>query len=516
MLFNSYTFIFAFLPVAWLAYAAALRIGWPLASPVLALASLVFYGWWDVRFLPLLLGSMLVNFILGRAIEAARTRPPAARLWLIVGVVFNLGLLGVFKYTDFLLGSLAAVSGTDLPLLGLVLPIGISFFTFQQIAYLVDVRQGLSERYRLSDYAVFVTFFPQLIAGPIVHHREMMPQFAKGRTILAEDVALGLSIFIAGLFKKVVIADNLAAFASPVFAAADAGAEVSMAEAWGAALAYTFQLYFDFSGYSDMAIGLARLFGIRLPLNFLSPYKATSIIDFWRRWHITLSRFLRDYLYIPLGGNRLGPERRYVNLLATMLLGGLWHGAGWGFVLWGGLHGVYLVLNHALLAAARKSRALALLVSQRWLGWGVTFLAVVFAWVFFRATTLEGALEITHAMLGGDGLSLPAEFAARLGGLPERLGLAFEDRPAHIALGAWARTGVPFLLVAAALAFLGPNTAQIFLRGDPFYGQDAEPAPRVAALRWHPGVAQAVAVSVLFIASLLFASTISEFLYFQF
>ena len=251
----------------------------------------------------------------------------------MLGVALNLALLCYFKYTNFMFDSVNALTGAPLPFVNIVLPLGISFFTFQQIAYLVDVMRGAKVERDIVSYTLFVSFFPHLIAGPLVHHAEMIPQFKRGRTGRSAVLAArGLAIFAAGLFKKVVIADNLAQFVTPVFAHLDAGGGVTTPWAWLATLAYTLQIYFDFSGYSDMAIGLALLFGIRLPVNFRSPYKAASIIEFWRRWHITLSRFLRDYLYIPLGGNRLGEQRRYLNLLVTMLLGGLWHGAGWNFL----------------------------------------------------------------------------------------------------------------------------------------------------------------------------------------
>lgn len=520
MLFNSYIFMFAFLPLVWLVHAAMRRLLPAGANGVLALASLGFYAWWDVRFLPLILLSIAGNFILGRRIIGARARTEmaAARGWMVLGIVANLSLLGFFKYADFFLGTLAFVSGQPITPLGILLPIGISFFTFQQIAYLIDVHQGRSDRYGLIDYTLFVSFFPQLIAGPIVHHREMMPQFVASHGDRSRDVALGLTVFIAGLFKKVILADNLAAFATPVFAAADLGGPVTSLEAWGGALAYTFQLYFDFSGYSDMAIGLGLMFGIRLPINFNSPYKATSIIDFWRRWHMTLSQFLRDYLYIPLGGNRKGPARRYVNLFATMLLGGLWHGAGWGFVFWGGLHGIYLALNHMLHhsiptprnAAARKALSMA--------GWLTTFLAVVFAWVFFRATTFNGALEIVQAMLGIGGFSLPADFAAHLGSLPTRIGLSYAHASV-LGLKDWALTGVPFIGMAGLAALILPNSAQIFLAGNARYRQlyaNLPAPPRLRLLSWTPHPAMAGMAAACFALALIYASTISEFLYFQF
>lgn len=519
MLFNSYVFMFAFLPAVWLLHAATRRIlpGW--SNAVLALSSFGFYAWWDIRFVPLILLSVVANFWLGRRIaaNAEADHPNSARSWMVIGIAGNLALLGFFKYADFFLENLGAISGAAITPLGVILPIGISFFTFQQIAYLVDVRQGKSDRYTLVNYALFVSFFPQLIAGPIVHHRDMMPQFFASSGPRARDFALGLSIFIAGLFKKVVLADNLAPFASPIFAAADMGADVSSIEAWGAAIAYTFQIYFDFSGYSDMAIGLALLFGIRLPINFFSPYKAWSIIEFWRRWHITLSQFLRDYLYIPLGGNRKGPSRRYINLLLTMLLGGLWHGAGFGFIVWGALHGIYLIINHALrrLTAPIQSRVgkTVLLCG----GWVLTFFAVVFSWVFFRATTLQGALEIVGAMLGIGGFTIPTGYAAELGNIVPKVGLIYAH-DSVMGIGEWALQGVPVIGIAVVLAFALPNTAQIFLSGDDTHQRIYKhvPPPRLRVLQWAPRPIHACLAIVTFALSLIYASTISEFLYFQF
>src|SRR5579859_2518053 len=343
MLFSSYTFLFQFLPAVALAFAAARRHSPRAGILVLAVASLFFYGAWKPIYLLLLIASIGANFSLGLLMEDGSRRRAVGML----GVALNLALLCYFKYTNFIFDNINVLTGAPLPLLNIVLPLGISFFTFQQIAYLVDVMRGARVERDIVSYTLFVSFFPHLIAGPLVHHAEMIPQFKRGRTGRSSVLAArGLAIFAAGLFKKVVIADNLAQFVSPVFTHLDAGGGVTMPWAWLATLSYTLQIYFDFSGYSDMAVGLALLFGIRLPVNFRSPYKALSITDFWRRWHITLSRFLRDYLYIPLGGNRLGERRRYLNLMLTMLLGGLWHGAGWNFLIWGGLHGVYLSLNH--------------------------------------------------------------------------------------------------------------------------------------------------------------------------
>ncbi len=526
MLFNTYEFMFAFLPLAWVAYFAAQRWLPSAANASLVVASLFFYAWWDIRFLPLFLGSVAMNFVLGRVIETCHGRGDdrQARTWMVVGVTANLIALGFFKYIDFVLVNLAAATGGGISPIGVILPIGISFFTFTQIAYLVDVRQGKSGHYNLVDYCLFVSFFPHLVAGPILHHREMMPQFARSHGPRAMEVAAGLSLFVAGLFKKVMIADSLASFASPVFGAADAGLAVTTLEAWGGALAYTFQIYFDFSGYSDMAIGLGWMFGIRLPINFHSPYKATSIIEFWRTWHMTLSRFLRDYLYFALGGNRKGPARRYVNLMLTMLLGGLWHGAGWGFVIWGALHGAYLVINHGVQATAlgrwlqADGGGTGHRMAATALAWAATFLAVIFAWVFFRATNLDGALEMAGAMLATDGISVPADYREDLGGLPALLGASYEARSV-IGLGEWVKTGAPLILVAGLLAILAPNTNQIFLSREPYY-REAYPGlltePRLSWLVWRPQPAKAALLFIAFVVILFYPRSPSEFLYFQF
>src|SRR3954451_8312050 len=395
MLFSSYTFLFQFLPAVALAFAAARRHSPRAGIMVLVAASLSFYGAWKPIYLLLFVGSVAVNFSLGLRMEDPARRRATGTL----GVALNLATLCYFKYTNFILDSASALSGAALPYSNVVLPLGISFFTFQQIAYLVDVMRGAKVERDIVSYTLFVSFFPHQIAGPLVHHAEMIPQFKRARTGRSAVLAArGLAMFAAGLFKKVVIADNLAQFVIPVFAHLDAGGGVSTPWAWLSTLAYTLQIYFDFSGYSDMAVGLALLFGIRLPVNFRSPYKAVSIIEFWRRWHITLSRFLRDYLYIPLGGNRLGEQRRYVNLLLTMLLGGLWHGAAWNFVIWGGLHGVYLCINH--LWRAWRGEGGQASAPAKALCWAATFFAVVIAWVFFRAKPAAGAWQMLSSLFG--------------------------------------------------------------------------------------------------------------------
>ena len=330
MLFNSYIFIFAFLPITFSIYfiLAKYKSG-EMAISFLVIASLFFYGWWNPIYLALIILSISVNYFVGEAIVRSRTisKNRHTKALFISGLLFNLGLLAYFKYANFIIENTNTFLGLDTQISQIVLPLAISFFTFQQLAYLIDAYKGITKEFKFSHYVLFVTFFPQLIAGPIVHHKEMLPQFMQADSMKPrfENVIIGLSIFILGLFKKVVLADGIAQYSTPVFDSALTGNTISFFVAWGGSLAYSFQLYFDFSGYSDMAIGIARIFGILLPLNFSSPYKSLNIIEFWHRWHMTLSRFLRDYVYFTLGGNRKGSFRRYINLLTTMLLGGLWH-----------------------------------------------------------------------------------------------------------------------------------------------------------------------------------------------
>jgi len=498
MLFSSYTFLFQFLPAVALAFAAARRHSPRAGIMVLVGASLFFYGAWRPVYLLLLVASVAVNFSLGLLMEDPLRRRRIGAL----GVALNLSLLCYFKYTNFIFDSINMLTGAPLPFINIVLPLGISFFTFQQIAYLVDVMRGVKVERDIVSYTLFVSFFPHLIAGPLVHHAEMIPQFKRGRTSRSAVLAArGLAIFASGLFKKVVIADNLAQFVSPVFAHLDAGGGVTAPWAWLATSAYTFQIYFDFSGYSDMAVGLALLFGIRLPVNFRSPYKATSIIEFWRRWHITLSRFLRDYLYIPLGGNRLGEQRRYLNLMVTMLLGGLWHGAGWNFLIWGGLHGLYLCVNH-LWQAWRGAGAKFATVPAKALSWAITFFAVVFAWVFFRAKTAAGAWQMLGGLFGSAAGS--SAYASpgilRLMDLPILVG---EERLLLIGGGA--------VVLALAIALSLPNVPQLF--GYREYRRAPEPA---GSLRWRPNLAWATLSAFALAISLFGMWQRLEFLYFQF
>lgn len=391
MLFNSFEFIFVFLPISFLGYFTLTRYKYYLASKAwLFLASLFFYSWWNPKYIVLLLVSIFVNYFVGRFISK-ESRKSVKKLTLLLGIAFNVGLLGYYKYADFFISNYNALFNSDFTLVHIVLPLGISFFTFQQIAFLVDSYKNVVTEYNFIYYGVFVSFFPQLIAGPIVHHKEMMPQFLDHSLarVNFDNIARGIFLFNMGLAKKIIVADTFGKIVNNGYANSSL---LNTAEGWITSIAYSIQLYFDFSGYSDMAIGLGLLFNIQIPVNFWSPYKSANIQEFWRRWHITLSRFLRDYIYIPLGGNRKGEVRTYWNLFLTFLIGGFWHGANWTFVLWGALHGLALVVQRLFEKLKVKIPHL--------VGVAVTFLFVTIAWVFFRANQWSIAMEVLDSMMG--------------------------------------------------------------------------------------------------------------------
>ena len=491
MLFNSYIFIFGFLPTTLIIFFGLTRFHLIKVSTVwLIIASLAFYAYWNIAYLPLLLISMSVNYGTGRLINNAKPASQQAKVLLWSGISFNLGLLLYYKYANFFVNSFSQWLHSDWSIPQIILPLGISFYTFTQTAYLVDAYRGETQNYNLLTYSLFVTFFPHLIAGPILHHKDIIPQFHKLRNFVFshKNTALGLIWFTFGLFKKTLIADQLSPWVAPVFEHANA---VSFVEAWAGALSYTLQLYFDFSGYSDMAIGLGLMLNIHLPLNFNSPYKATSIVDFWRRWHITLSNFLRDYIYISLGGNRKGEIRRYANLLFTMLLGGMWHGAGWTFMFWGGLHGVFLSVNHGW-------RKLGIPLPKL-LAWVVTFLAVVTSWVLFRAHSLYDAMEILQTMAGIKGIILPGEVRGKLSVLAQ-FGVRIKSWQELIYLPTTYNSKSLSLAILVGLTLgvtLLPNTQQIVQNFKPTW--------------WW-----ATYVGVLASLCLLSLNRVSEFLYFQF
>ena len=456
MLFNTQAFVLAFLPPVLALYYVARTKG--ARQAVLVAASLLFYGLWDWRFVPALAALTVANWAVARWWGATRRDGV-----LVGGVVLNLVVLGVCKYANFVGANVAGALGVGFEPFGIILPLGVSFFTFQKISYLVDLRRGDRHVYGLLEFSAFVTFFPQLIAGPLVRHNEMIPQFAadpRGGQVW-ENLSRGALLFVIGFAKKAGVADSAALTCDPVFARAALG-PVGAAEAWAGAGAYAVQILFDFSGYSDMAIGLGRMFGLRLPFNFDAPYRAVGVRDFWRRWHITLSRFLRDYVYVPLGGNRGGAWRQARNVVATMLLGGLWHGAAWTFIAWGGVHGVALAIEGAWTRAGLRM--------PRGLGWGLTLLFVVLAWVLFRAPDFGTALRVYAGMLGLEGVG-------------------------RVRVEAW-----PVLVAAAGVALVGPTSQGFALE-------------RVRARPWVAGVAGAALAGLLLLAG---GRVPNEFIYFQF
>lgn len=522
MLFNSYLFIFIFLPATLIVFFLIggrghhrVAISWLVAC------SLFFYGWWNPAYLGLIFVSILFNYAMGLVVASNETGN--RKLWLMAGITFNLGLLSYYKYANFFVDSVNWTLGSGFHLETILLPLAISFFTFQQIAYLVDAYRGETREYNFLHYCLFVTFFPQLIAGPIVHHREMLPQFAQNSIykLSQRNLVIGITIFSIGLFKKVVLADGISVFANPVFSAAETSMTLSFIEAWGGCLAYTLQIYFDFSAYSDMAIGLGRMFGILLPLNFNSPLRAVNIIELWCRWHMTLSRFLRDYLYFPLGGNRKGHSRRYMNLLLTMTLGGLWHGAAWTFVLWGMFQGICLVINHGW-RSIRKALGQDLNSSTR-LGRGLsillTFLVFAASLVVFRGESFTGSMRMLYAMFGGNGIVLPAALAGVSGGLEPWLathGIRFGEHVPN-ELAAWS-TGFEYIVVLLCIAWFLPNTQQFMCDFKPAfdsYRGTMRPENK-SRLKFEISTRWAVVIGLVFLVSIGSLTRVSDFLYFQF
>jgi alginate O-acetyltransferase complex protein AlgI len=539
MLFNSYEFLFGFLPVTLFGFwfLGARRRDWALLW--LTAASLFFYAWWRPINVLLIAPSILINLGLARLMERYRiSNPGLSRVILICGIVFNLCFLGYFKYTMFLRGAVNDIFGTDLVLTHIILPLGISFITFQKIAFLADVNAGRVTSFSLRDYALFVLFFPQLIAGPIVHYREMMPQFrAISTRFNAEDASVGVTLFFMGLAKKLLLADPMALVASPLYARAHDGG-LGFADGWIAALGFTLQIYFDFSGYSDMALGLGRFFGIKLPVNFNSPLRASSIIEFWQRWHVSLTRFLTAYIYNPLSlrwtrarmatgrpgfGGRDTTAASFLSLLVlptmiTMMVSGVWHGAGYTYIVWGLMHGVMISINHAwrlirsrIWPGARNHPRL--LAST---GFFLTFVSVVVAMVMFRAPTVRVAETIWSDMIGLHGITLPGGLLARLGSLGSLL-QAIGIQPDGSS-GSQMVEGLTRVAVLSLIALCLPNSLQILAPYEPAIG--VAPAKRESWLvryaRWSPSRPWAIGLAAISAAGVLSLGQLSEFLYWQF
>jgi len=458
MVFNSFEYIFIFLPVAWGVYFVFNRyLGATVARVALILFSLFFYSYWNPLYLPLLIISVVINYGIGFSLQggiAADAGGMRRKIMLLLGLLFNIGLLGYYKYSDFLIVNINAAAGSNIDLLNLLLPLGISFFTFMQISFLVDSYRGNIKETGILPYVQYVTFFPYIVSGPISRYNEIAPQFADKEkwTLNHQNISAGILLFALGLFKKTFIADTLALWANQGF---DTSATLKFFEAWLTSLSYTFQLYFDFSGYTDMALGTALFFNVRLPVNFDSPYRSLSIQDFWRRWHISLSRFLRDYIYIPLGGNRAGEFRTSLNVFITFLVGGIWHGAGWTFILWGMAHGLGLIVQ-------RLWRRTGIRIN-RYVSWFITFNFVNAAWVLFRAKDLAGALKVYKGMLGLNGVMI----SASLGKISFLKSLSFEfgEWPAAISKNI---TYVMYYIAAAAvIAIFWKNSNELSAKYEP-------------------------------------------------
>jgi alginate O-acetyltransferase complex protein AlgI len=503
MVFASHSFL-GFLFILLLGYWLAGRHDERWGKAILIAASFVFYGFWIPAYLVLLITSILFNHAIARAVLAGPEQR-IRRALTVLGIVLNLALIAFYKYAAFLVESLNWTLDTGFDVPDIILPIGISFFTFQQISLLVDAHKGRVQQIRFWDHVLFIAFFPQLIAGPIVRQHDMLPQLTARRDwrLRADYVAIGIALFAFGLFKKTAIIDPFVPYLDLVYQAAADGDAVGFLDGWVAGIGYGFQVYFDFSAYSDMAIGLGFMFGLRLPVNFFSPYKAHNISDFWRRWHISLSRFLRDYLFIPLGGSHHGLMRTVAALMITMALGGLWHGAGWTLVIWVVIHVSYLPQNHLSRAFLKRQRPAVAdsKAGSRWIGWMwhalsvlVTFLAVSFAWVFFRAPDFDAALRLATAMLGFSGWH---EVVLLTRGI------------------------VPMFPIYFLIVWLMPNTMELFqaskaaLHVEKFRDDQSLPL-RPAWLQFNLTARWAITTAGVFVVAWFALSNLSPFIYFQF
>ena len=544
MLFNSYEFIFAFLPATLVGFFALGVVSRTAALRWIILVSLVFYALWRPLNVLLIAPSILINFALARTLQRLADdgkRFRAARLVLVLGIAFNIAFLGYFKYIDFGLSTINDIFGANLVLTHVILPLGISFITFQKIAFLIDVHAGRIRSFTLQDYCLFVLFFPQLIAGPIVHYREMMPQFHSASCRFEkENFAVGLTLLSFGLFKKVVLADHVATVVTPIYSQAASGGGTSLLLAWAAAIGFTLQIYFDFSGYTDMALGAARFFGVRLPQNFNSPLQASNIIDFWLRWHMTLTRFLTAYIFNPLTlwltrrrlakGHRglAGPNTTIgafsyllmFPVLVTMFVSGLWHGAGYGFVIWGLIHGFYLTINHAwrLIRPRLWPDRLSYERIMRPIGGILTFVAVAAAMVFFRSPTITSAADVLKGLIGQNGIALPQAIYDHLGPVAAWLHRA---GVASVAPELWSGQEfgrmVMWIFASMFIALVCPNTLQILARYEPALG--VKPSTTNFGHRiieWNASLPWAIAVSIVAACGILSLGGPSEFLYWQF
>jgi alginate O-acetyltransferase complex protein AlgI len=520
MLFNSYEFILAFMPITLIIFSILCSVSKKkFVFAWILFVSLFSYSLWGMSHLVILFFSTGLNWVFAEIIhrqidiiDDTGKSNSNNKVTVIVAITFNILLLGYFKYANFLIDTLSGIGVNINHIENIFLPLGISFYTFEQISYLVGIAKNDSKNYSYPRFLAFVAFFPHLVAGPILNANELIPQFRNiNYRIDFRNIAIGLTIFSFGLFKKVVIADSISGYATPIFTAADGGTQITFLLAWQAAIAYTLQLYFDFSGYSDMAIGLAKLINIKLPINFFSPYKAIGVGDFWRRWHISLGRFLRDYIYIPMGGSRKGNVRTYLNLFLTMLIGGLWHGASWTFIFWGALHGVYLCIDRWWGIFLKKRDIVLNSTYHQFFARMLTLLAVINSWVIFRAQSFSGAFNILFGMFGLNGVTFPQELSNSLGTL-KSLGVKFETLNGYAGM-----TGSLLLFVVLLSTLYLPNVYQFMVK-EPvaldFYSHLSKQKNTWYA--WKPSLGYSVLSFIILTISLAFCSKPSEFLYFQF
>jgi len=517
MFFNSYIFLFVFLPVTLIGYYFIGKTKYPRFGIFWLVAfSLVFYGWYNPFYLLILAGSILINFVIGKYLSQTNNIK-YSKLLLISGLTFNILLLGFFKYTNFFISTTNNIFKSDFHIINIVLPVAISFYTIQQIAYIMDIYRGQPREHDFGEYCLFILFFPKLLSGPIVRFQQMIPYLHKDfiPQVSPYNLAIGLTIFSFGLFKKVIIADNVGTYSTTIFNIASSGNGISFFNAWTGAIAYSMQIYFDFSGYSDMAIGLGLMFGIKLPLNFYSPYRSKSIIEFWRRWHITLSNFIRDYIYISLGGNRNGLLKQMLFLLIAMTIAGLWHGAGWTFVIWGGLHGLYLVINHSWRHLHINKNATRLGTSVSII---ITFVAVTVAWVFFRADSVNTALIMIKSMIGINGFHLPLGLSPYFGPIGEFLnkgGVFFDGLPGFSRSGA---ESVLLSFVCLLACWFLPNIQEYFSNYQPALDNFKEQPTKIAKaiFRWKPTLVNLLIICCITIVSILVLTHVNQFVYSQF
>lgn len=506
MLFHESVFVFLFLPIVVPAYLLCkIYINNYSSIILLGILSIIFYGYWDIMYVPLLAFSITFNFFVGQYFLKNSYK---TNLVLYIAIFINLFLLVFYKYSPMIIDNFNSISNKNLFYIYPDLPLGISFFTFLQIAYIVDCSKGKVIKTSFSSYFLFVSFFPHLIAGPLVHHRDLIPQFSQKTKNISENVSVGIIIFGIGLFKKLVLSEYVSGWSDNMFNGVENGVMPSFIDAWLGVLSFTLLIYFDFSAYSDMAIGLSKMIGIRLPVNFNSPYKSTNIIEFWRRWHITLSQFLKDYLYIPLGGNRNGIFKKYQNILIVMVLAGLWHGANWTFVLWGFIHGFLLLINHYW--NEKKIFKLNKFISH-WL----TFLFVMIAWVPFRSSSIEATINVYKGMFGNFGFILPEHYYALF---PHTFSQYLIDIGIKFSAlnGFGGKNQIITLLILLLFVMICPNTQQIFNKYKPALYLNVE---RINSyFHWKPNLIGTVMIGMLcsYLLLLVIQGKTGEFIYFQF